>query len=202
VLATGSENQKQTYMATLTGETSITVGFHLGSASHNRQAARLALTTILQRKGRVLEAMTEAMAALRQHMDPNDQALLDQLMEVRTQLATLLLRRPGQAVPDQAQVDKLQEEAQALEARISAHSVEFRAQSQPVTLERVQQAIPEGAALVELVVYFPFNPKAPRAEQWGAERYAAYVLHPEGEPGWVDLGEAAPIDQNIEEFRA
>src|SRR5262249_3342154 len=96
----------------------------------------------------------------------------------------------------------LQVQAQKLEAQLSASSVEFRTQIQPVTLRQVQQAIPPQAALVEVVAYQPFNPRAPKREEvWGAPRYVAYVLHQDGEPAWVDLGDAAAIDQGVTQLR-
>ena len=71
-LAAGSEARKQAYMSLVSGETSTTLAFHLSAAPQVPEAVRLALTTVLQRKGRVLEVMTEGVAALRQRLDPAD----------------------------------------------------------------------------------------------------------------------------------
>ena len=52
----------------------------------------------------------------------------------------------------------------------------MRAQLQPVTLEAVQAAIPEDAALLEFAVFRPFDPKAERnAEAYAPAHYAACV---------------------------
>jgi CHAT domain-containing protein len=52
------------------------------------------------------------------------------------------------------------------------------------------------------MLYRPFNAKATKPnEYWGTPHYIAYVLHSTGEPKWVDLGEAAPINQAVEDFR-
>ena len=51
--------------------------------------------------------------------------------------------------------------------------------------------------LVEIIQYKPFNAKG----KWEKPHYAAYILHPTGEPKWVDLGEAEPINQAVKEFR-
>jgi CHAT domain-containing protein len=74
---------------------------------------------------------------------------------------------------------------------------------QPVTLELVQAAVPTDAALVELFVYKPFKPKAKTVtERFGAARYVAYVVRrSESVPQFVDLGEAAPIDDTAAQFR-
>lgn len=218
-LATGSEEQKRLYMATVSTITDQTVSLHLQSAPSDEAAARLALTTVLQRKGRALDAMVDSIAALRRRMNPEDRELLDRLSTASAQLAALTLNasQSSASAPEegqenseetrqkqerQATVAQLEAEVQRLQAAVSARSAEFRAQSQPVTLERVQSATPAGAALVELTLYRPYNPKA-RAigERFGAARYAAYVLRREGAPLWVELGEAAAVDKQIAELR-
>ena len=204
ILATGAETQKRAYLAMLTNETHATVSFHVQGAPTDLSARRAALTTVLQRKGRVLDAMADALQAVRRRLEPEDQALLTQLAALRAQLATLVLRGPGPQPPAQHQekIAALEAQAEPLEAALSARSAAFRAEAQPVTLAQVQAAIPEGLALVELVWYRPLRPRAaPRAEQWGPPRYAAYILHRRGEPAWVDLGEADPIDRSVTTLR-
>jgi CHAT domain-containing protein len=66
-------------------------------------------------------------------------------------------------------------------------------------LPRVQQRIPQGAVLLEMVKYRPTDPRNPKQ---GAERYGTYVIRPSGEPDYVDLGEAGQIDKLVGEFRA
>ena len=86
---------------------------------------------------------------------------------------------------------------------VSRRSAEFRAQAQFVTLANVQAALPADAALIEIFSYQPFNAKAqPGEEKFGAARYVAYVARREGEPQFVDLGEAAAIEANVEKLRA
>ncbi len=67
------------------------------------------------------------------------------------------------------------------------------------TLENIQKHIPNDAALIELVSYQPFDVQGSQ-EGWNP-RYAAYVLHPDGTLKWVDLGEAAAIDDKVTEFQ-
>jgi CHAT domain-containing protein/Tfp pilus assembly protein PilF len=205
ILLIGSENQKRIYLERLTEDTNINISLHLRSAPASEDAARLALTTLLRRKGRVLDVMSDQVATLRRQLDPQDRALLDQLVADRTQLATLMLKGLGTGDPAQyrAEVARLEGEGERLEAEVSARSAEFRAQAQPVTLERVRQAIPEGAALVEIALYAPYDAKAKTlGERFGTARYAAYVLRHGGALAFVDLGEAVEIDRRGREFRA
>ena len=55
------------------------------------QALRLAFTTVLRRKGRVLDAMTDSLATVRRRMSLEDQQLLAQWAAARGQLATLVI---------------------------------------------------------------------------------------------------------------
>ncbi|MBW4651003.1 MAG: tetratricopeptide repeat protein [Kastovskya adunca ATA6-11-RM4] len=204
ILTTGSERQKRDYMATISGTTNLTASLHLQDAPNNPEAVRLALTTVLQRKGRVLDALTDSLQTLRQNLKPEDQVLLDELAATRSQLAALLFSGVGDTPPQeyQKQVAQLKAKTEEQENRLARRSAEFRTESQPVTLEAVQSLIPADAALVELVLYEPYNAKATkRDERVGVPRYAAYVLPDQGAPKWVDLGEAAPINQAVEDFR-
>jgi len=199
-LIAGSERQKLAYLALFATETNATLSLHNLSAPNEPQALNLAFTTLLRRKGRGLDAMTDTMAALRRNASPQTQSLIDQLVAVRSQLSALTLKEPGSAKPGafQSRIKPLEEQAEKLEAELNTLSYEFRAQSQPVTLAAVQAALPNDCALVEFVVYTPQEP-----QPWKSKpaRYLAYVLAAQGEPKWVDLGEAAPIDRAIDAWR-
>jgi CHAT domain-containing protein len=200
ILATGSEAQKRNYMVTLSHTTHGTISLHLQDAPNNPEAARLALTTLLRRKGRILDAVTNSLQTLRQNLTPEDQELLDELAAIRSQLAALMFKGAGDTSPEDyhQQVAELKAEANQLENTLSRRSAEFRVESQPVTIEAVQQLIPADTALVELVQYKPYNAKKRKGE---TPRYAAYILHSTGEPQWLDLGEAAPINETVAQFR-
>jgi CHAT domain-containing protein/Tfp pilus assembly protein PilF len=205
LLGTGSEDQKRLFVATMIEENDYTTSLHVNAAPGNAHALNLALTTILRRKGRVLDAMSDQIGALRRHLKPEDRALLEQLSAARAALAALVLNGPGKSSPAEYQerLARLGAEAERLEVQVSAQSVEYRAQVQPVTLERIQRALPAGATLVEFSLYHPYNPKGrTRAERFGAARYVAYVLGSAGAPAWVELGEAAPIEAAITAWRA
>ena len=205
-LGSGSEKQKLDYLATISGTLDGSISLHLQSAPNNYDASRLALTTIFRRKGRILDLLTDELQILRQQIDdPESKTLLAELIDIRTQIANLTFKKSEDIpVPEkyQEQLAKLQQKANNLADRISRRSSEFRTLSQPVILETIQEIIPNNSALVELVKYRPFNPKAPSEQRWGQARYAAYVLHSQGEPQAIDLGEAETIEQAAAEFRS
>jgi CHAT domain-containing protein len=199
-LAAGSERQKLAYLALLSKQTDFTFSLHVQAAPDDSQALNLAFTTLLRRKGRGLDAMTDTVATLRRHVTRQDQELFDRLIDFRSQLATHILREAGAADPEtyRAKIKPLEEEVEELEAKISSRSAEFRAQSQPVALDAIQAALPEGSALIEFVVYTPRElPTGKRKPP----RYLAYLLAAQGQPRWVDLGDAAIIDRAIDAWR-
>jgi len=205
LLTVGTEQQKQLYMASIAEGGDYSIFLHTRGAPNDPAALRLALTSILQRKGRVLDASSEQIAVLRRRLRPEDRALLEELSVVRAQLAALVLKGAGQTPPEeyQSRLAKLNSEAERLETAISARSAEYRAQSQTITLDRVQAVLPAGAALVEMAIYRPYIATAKtRAERWGTPRYVAYVLRSGAAPAWVELGEAAGIEQQVAALRA
>lgn len=200
ILTTGSENQKRLYLDKLIGETNNTVSLHVRSMPTNAQAAQLALTTILRRKGRELDAMTDQIATLRRRANPQDRELLDELTAARTYLATLQISGGGQlrSKERREKITELDAAAERLEAEVGRRSAEFRTVLESITIDSVRQAIPSDAALVEIFLYRPFDAKAKADGRSGAARYAAYVLRRDTQgPLCVELGEAASINTSI-----
>ncbi len=204
ILASGSETQKLRYMETYTENTDVTVSMHRVSAPADPAAQSLALTTLLRRKGRVLDAVGGALQALRDRMSDDDRAALDRLSAARMQLARLVLRGPGRqdAAIFNREVAAAEDQLQQAEREISTRSAVYRAQSRPVTIDAVKTALPAGAALVEIAIYRPFNNRiVPRDKRFGAARYVAYVVRAGAEPASVDLGDVSVIDEQVETLR-
>jgi len=199
-LVAGSERQKLLYLALCESETNLILSLHAQTAPHNVQALQLAFTTLLRRKGRGLEAASEAIAALRRRASPQDQPLFDQLAHVRSQLASLTLAGARNTAPDQyrAELQQLAEDADKLEADLSARSAEFHLQTQFVTIAAIQAALPAGTALIEFAIYRTFDAKA---QKDGPLHYVAYTLTAQGEPHWVELGKATRIERLIHAWR-
>jgi CHAT domain-containing protein len=170
------------------------------SAPKDAAALRLAVTTVLRRKGRPLEAMADSLGALRRRATPEDAALLDALGRERAQLSKLILKGPAgtPAAQYQAAVRALEEKVEKLEVEVGRRSAEYRVLAQPVTLDAVRAAIPAGGALLEFVRYFPADVKA---QKTFPARYVAYVVTKAGEPTWADLGDAAVVDDLVKALR-
>jgi CHAT domain-containing protein/Tfp pilus assembly protein PilF len=199
-LATGSERQKLAYLSLFSKQTDFTLSLHSQAAPNDPQALSLAFTTLLRRKGRGLDAMADTIATLRRHATPQDQDLFDQLTAARSQLAALILSKSDstQSETYRTGIKPLEERVENLEAELSARSAEFRAQTQLITTSAVQSAIPPDSVLIEYVAY---TPREPWTGESKPSRYLAYLLASRGQPKWVDLGEAAPIERAVGAWR-
>ncbi|TYQ26385.1 tetratricopeptide repeat protein [Pseudanabaena sp. UWO311] len=196
-LGSGTETQKQAYIQTVSGTTNYTVSLHVQAAPTTPAATRLALTAILQRKGRLLDILSTNLQTLRQYITPDIQPQFDQWLTLKSQLANLALKNTP--------IDKyrpIQQQAEELESNLNRRSAELQAINETVTIAAVQKQIPTEAVLIEFFRYSPFNPKAALdKDKWGKPRYVAYILQNQGEPKWVDLGEAATLEPSIQTFR-
>ncbi|HKX28037.1 MAG TPA: CHAT domain-containing tetratricopeptide repeat protein [Blastocatellia bacterium] len=199
-LSFGSESRKLSFLKLFAGETNNVISLHAQYAPEDPRARRLAFTTQLQRKGRILDEMHLTLGLLRREAGPEGEQLIERLRTVqqrRSELVTKEIPADGRLDP-LALTAQLDAEYEELLTAISARSALFRAQTQPVTIEAIQHELPRGSALVEFVRYFPVEA---RTRNRLAPRYLAYVLRTDGDLKHVDLGEAAKIDRAITELR-
>ena len=203
-LAAGSEREKLAFLATMSDHSSQNISIHTDLSPNDPTARNLAVTTILQRKGRAQDAMSGGLSALRQRSGPGDQKLLDQLDALTSRLARLVLSGPMNVAPaqHQEQINTLEQQRDELEAEISRRTAGFYQRSKPVTLAAVQAAVPEKAALIEFAVYRPFDAKAPdNPGAYGEPHYVAYVIRNQGDVRWTELGLAKEIDNAVDSLR-
>ena len=204
MLGSGTEEQKRLFLAWRKDELNSTLSLNTKFAPENKDATKLALGTILRRKGRVLDAVSHQLLSIRQHLSPEDQKLLDEISATRADLSARVLHRPAQDKKEEnlKSITELQAKADRLEKEISAHSAAFKTQQSPVTVEAVQNAIPKDMTLVEFAEYRLLDSKAKtRKDRYGSARYVAYIVNHDGDAQLVDLGEAAAIDKGISELR-
>ncbi|MGB3188213.1 MAG: CHAT domain-containing tetratricopeptide repeat protein [Limnoraphis sp.] len=198
-LMIGSEKEKKAYINTLIDTTYRSISLHIQDAPNNQDAANLALTTILRRKGRVLDVMANSIGLLRQNLTSDEQYLFDQLEKVRQELAMLKFTEDQtlswRSYRYRLRLEELEQQEEQLEAELLQRSAEFRAETQQLTIQDIQKLIPIDAALVELVRYKPFDAQLTSDEQRGRDfHYAAYILKSTGKPKWVDLGKTERIN--------
>ena len=206
VLKTGTDNDHAVYFAKNGYLLDTTIAFNYRQAPKNASVTRLGLTTLLRRKGRILDAAAASLATIRARLSPEDKKLLDELASARAKLAKLTVAGPTATGDPDAyakELAALEDEVQRLELQVGKKSAAYRAVSTPIELASIQKLIPADARLVEIVNYQPSDPKAlyvlngplpPR-------RYAAYVVGRSGDPVFVDLAPATDIDDAVTKFR-
>ena len=197
-----SEVRRQRYIDTLNSSAELSITMSFENTAYSNESESLALTNILRRKGRVLEATSNTFQRLRSQLTAQNQNLLDELSSVRTALTNLQFDELGDHTAQQYkfEIDQLEDKAEGIEETISRSSAVFQIETEPVSVESIQPLIPQDGALVEFIRYYPFKTTEPQ-NPWQAPRYAAFVLTQQGAIQSVDLGEAAAIDQLAVDFQ-
>ncbi|MEM6929434.1 MAG: CHAT domain-containing tetratricopeptide repeat protein, partial [Myxococcota bacterium] len=191
-LGFGTARQRERRLAQFGMTTGKAVSLHLRERPDDDAAAALALQTVLRRKGR-LEALEM------QLLDPAGRS--EEGSELREALASVTTRldlERTRARPDAERIEQLTGELDRIQSALAAASGAYAEASRTVALEEVAAALPAHTALLELVVYRPFDA---RRAMFGADHYAAYVLRPDGSVRGVALGPADPIDREVRSVR-
>ena len=202
-LMLGDEANKRDYLRTFHGSSSAVISLHLNYLDENQQAAETSLTTILQRKGRILDLFTRRQYTLREQLGTKGQALQDELSNTQDKLSALVSNPPESLSSEeiQQQVTKLQRQIADLADQLSRYSAQLQPMEQPISLSSVQTLLPVNGALLEFVQYQEFDARAASGTGMGENHYAVYVLKPDGEIWGIDLGPASEIDALAEDFR-
>lgn len=196
-LAPLSTFRKRALMQLLQADTDGVVSLQADAMPDSAEALELALTTVLRRKGRVLDSLADDQARLLTHLEPRLRDKYQQLTDANARLSSLLIAPydPRKAANRATEISNLRTHIDNLEGSLNAASAAFRAESDVVTPAKVQAALPAGGALIEFVRYRHVDPRNARADP--EPRYVAYLLPWRGPPQWVALGDAAPIDAAI-----
>jgi len=210
-LAVGSEQQKLTYLKTLSEIEDLTIMLHLQYAADSPSAAELAANTVLQRKARVLDSMANSFETLRRRSSPEDQQVLDQLSATSAKLARLVFDGPQDqpAAEHDQKIRDLEEQKENFEREVSRRTAGLYQGSKPVTIAQIQPLLPSDAALLEFSVYLPVSLKTfgfgtdsdADSPAVGEPRYVVYVLRATGKVQGIDLGSKKELDNSVAQFR-
>jgi CHAT domain-containing protein len=203
-LAIGSDREKLAYLNGWSRRTDRTISLNVREAPDRQDAAEIAVLTLLQRKGRVLDAMSNGIRALHERASPEDRRLFEELDQANSTLAKLALNGPGKTPTEEyrKRLAAIEDRREKLEAGISGRSAEFRAQAQPVTLAATRAAIPPAAALIELGRFHSADSRDSNRYEEADANYIAYVVRRQGEVRFHDLGPVKNIDDSVAALRA
>jgi CHAT domain-containing protein len=200
-LATGSERQKLAYLGVLPDHMDRAIALHKLSNGREPKTIENVATSILRRKGRVQDALSNSVSSLRERSGADDKALLDRLTITTSRLARLVLDGPGSVSlsEHQERIKKVEVEREEIENEISRRSPVALRQTGGMDLANIRSAISVNEALVEFVVYNELDASDPAKR--GEKRYLAYVLRGSGDLHVRDLGQASEIDVAVTKFR-
>jgi CHAT domain-containing protein/Tfp pilus assembly protein PilF len=199
----GNDTNKRNYLATVSGTTDATISLSLNALPTDLEAIQLAFSTLLQRKGRVLDIFTNLLNQVRN--DPVALTLLDELSAVNARLSVLHNAPPDNPAEQdtyQVQLGELQQRSRELNDELSRFSTDFAALAASPTVHEIASALPDDTALIEFIRYRPVAPIAPIQKRYGSHHYAAYILRDDGTLHGIDLGAAADIDTAVERLAA
>lgn len=203
VLRSGTEGQKRVYLERYGSGSDRIISYAVRDAKSDSGAVALGAATVLRRKGRLLDAVSDQFALLRSRADEQTRVKLDRLASVQAQLSALALRGPDENLDTDkhaALTDSLRQELEQLDSALA--DVVPADERNTVQLHEVANLLGKDEALVEFVLYRPFDVHYQSMNTaFGPERYAAFVVHGDGSTKVVDLGEAGRIDETIVSYR-
>ena len=172
--------------------------------SQESEALALGVNLILARKGLILDIQTRYQEVLARGLAPQLQSTWQQL-QVKKASHAKLLRHPPSTLPLALYRDRLatlQGEIANLEAKLGSQSgmVADLVWSQQATLIDVATRLPSDAVLLEMVKIPNWKWETGRwAETW---QYIAFILHPNQQTDFVDLGRASAVEPKLREALA
>ncbi len=194
-LTVGDDNQRQRTASDAIADLYRALSLYFSTGA----GATLATRLMLQHKGAAQVATARNQARLRERLDPESKAWLDQLMAVQSTITGLLAQEQlhGGRV-DMNTLAPLQREAERLQRVLGHCGAQGHAGLVPLGLAAVRANLRGGAVLVDLLRWAQFRPQ--HQNPIGL-RYAALVLRQRRAPQWIDLGDAVPIDNAVHAFR-
>lgn len=204
-LMIANEERRLAYAATLSDSLDYVLSLHLRATPNYGVTAQLALTTLLRRKNRVQDLVTQSNTALRRSLPASSRRVLSVLSVVESQISVLSHREPDATTVEahERRIAGLSRKRDELWIKLAEHDPAIGTLGRSITIEEIQRTLPEGGVLLELVRYASrhddFGHKLSRRSK-ALPRYAAYILFP-NRFDWVDLGPTAPIDEHVKAFR-
>ncbi|MCU0549302.1 MAG: CHAT domain-containing protein [Leptolyngbya sp. Prado105] len=205
--STVSEQENQAYVNNFQYSTSAIISF--SQQVSDRKATELALNTVLNRKGIILDLLRRESLRL-----PSVESMLQARQELLSKAFAVFSQRYSQELIIEAQfppgIKRLERDSNVafmqqigLEGKAAIKQSDdnqaLQAKAGLSDWEAVQRVLPKDSALVEFIKYRPY--RLAERDRWGAPRYAAYLLSSTGAAQTFDLGNASEIDSLLVQFR-
>ena len=166
-----------------------------------------AYRAVLDRKNLLFRTVAAERGLTEASPGPQVTALLEDYIAVRRHIAAATVSVPGPSNPPEyrERLAGLTQRLEMLEGSLSRASAAFRHAQAEATAGPLEvcATLPVGAGLIDLFWYVKYAPPtAPSAPPTWTPNYLAFVLRGGGcaDPIRVDLGPAAPIDEDVRRF--
>jgi len=216
VLPSLSESQQLAFIRTQ-DESFFHTALSLGLIQNkNREAVEASAEWLLNGKALIGEVLSERTQLGLQNEDPQICKVVEQLVSVRSQLATLIMKSPldGNYRRNLERTAELTTSEQELSKKLSELTGRGYYEDTWVPLDELRGSIRNSIVLVNIAKFdvysfgdiwfdfFGFQAKI-LGHVWRPAHYAAWIIPAadEGEVKLIDLGEAEPIEKAIKEFR-
>ena len=163
------------------------VSFQASERPHDLDAVRLALESVLARKGRVVDALADTTRALRRFADARELGQFQRLQTIRSSLAAEATRRTESeyASTDWPKVNELLAESEAIEKELAEIAAGESAELESDLLETIISRIPPARPwwkLFDIPRSIPRRPRKQRSPETHATRpmCSARIGHPNG----------------------
>lgn len=169
----------------------------------NFDATISSATWLLNGKGVAQEALAQRNLQTRDLNDPKLAPVVEELLDVRTRLASLAMNaaEPGKEKQRQVALDQLTAQEQELASQLRGNN---KVTSEWIELSQIREALPTDGVLIDIARFDVFDFGAKGIESnWKPAHYVAWITSPEKESKTklIDLGEADDIDQLVEKVR-
>jgi tetratricopeptide (TPR) repeat protein len=166
--------------------------------------AGLSAGWVLNGKAVAHEALAQRALTALDARDPAARELSQQLLGVRSRLASLdqVPAKAGQEDQRRKEIDELNAQDKDLSGRLAKVSGRTARAEPWVELAEIRKALPPDSVLIEISKFQVFNLDAKGKDKKRlGYRYAAWVITTEGDVHMVDLGPADPIDDAVKDVR-
>lgn len=184
------------------------ISLHLNTSPEDTQSGRLAFTTVLRRKGRILEVLAGREKEIQNYSE--SQRIETELAETQRELSNLTYSRASLTETEFNQrYEDLTKQISTLEGLISLHAGPYQATIPNLSTNDIQSILPSNSVLIEFIRYQPIESLNSRSADFGNYssttfgklHYAAYLLDSEGNIYGYDLGPASEIEPLIADFQ-
>ncbi|MFH1688344.1 MAG: CHAT domain-containing tetratricopeptide repeat protein [bacterium] len=196
-----SEKDALTYSRHLRSSLDNFVACFVSARDTGQAGSRVAAELILSGKGRVADGLFSRGRRFAEQDDPELQNLATAWRSARQELSQMYVMGAfdDQGAPP-ARIDSLSQVVDDLEAELSLSSTKYRRlrTGQNVSLDRIIEALPDGAVMIE---YFNYGHDTATVGE-RSSRYLALVIADSTEPIVCDLASGSLVDSLVSEYRA